>query len=176
MCRQLTDTNQRCFTWTGPFGGGKSSLAVTLASALHPDKSLRTKAREALQLDSKRAFDKAFPVRSGWLLVPTVGRRGSIVTELHASLRHAQGKTVDGRSKPNTQTLISGLLEQAKSRPHDGVLIIIDEMGKFLEASALGSGDDVYFFQELAEAAARDRKSTRLNSSHSCASRMPSSA
>ncbi|GHC42493.1 hypothetical protein GCM10010096_11630 [Alcaligenes pakistanensis] len=155
MCRQLTDTNQRCFTWTGPFGGGKSSLAVTLASALHPDKSLRTKAREALQLDSKLTFDKAFPVRSGWLLVPTVGRRGSIVTELHASLHHAQGKTVDGRSKPNAQTLISDLLEQAKSRPHDGVLIIIDEMGKFLEASALGSGDDVYFFQELAEAAAR---------------------
>jgi hypothetical protein len=28
-------------------------------------------------------------------------------------------------------------------------------MGKFLEASALGHGDDVYFFQELAEAAAR---------------------
>src|SRR5690606_6333907 len=38
---------------------------------------------------------------------------------------------------------------------HDGALVIIDEMGKFLEASALGSGDDVYFFQELAEAAAR---------------------
>src|SRR3546814_7167365 len=33
----------------------------------------------------------------------------------------------------------------------------------------LGDGDYVYF-------AHRDRKSTRLNSSHSCASRMPSSA
>src|SRR5258705_497401 len=38
--------------------------------------------------------------------------------------------------------------------PFDGVMLIIDEMGKFLEASATG-GDDVYFFQELAEAAAR---------------------
>ena len=155
MCNQLSDTNQRCFTWTGPFGGGKSSLAVALASALHPDKNLRAKAREALSLDSKPAFDKAFPVRKGWLLVPAVGRRGSVVAELHASLRRAQGKTVDGRSKPNAQSLIAELLEEAKSRPHDGVLVIIDEMGKFLEASALGSGDDVYFFQELAEAAAR---------------------
>lgn len=34
MCRQIADTNQRAFTWTGPFGGGKSSLAVALASAL----------------------------------------------------------------------------------------------------------------------------------------------
>lgn len=155
MCRQIGDTNQRCFTWTGPFGGGKSSLAVALASALHPDKALRAKARQALQLDAKPAFDKAFPVQKGWLIVPAVGRRGSVVAELHAALRKAQGKTVDGRSKPNAQTLIADLIEEAKNRPRDGALVIIDEMGKFLEASALGSGDDVYFFQELAEAAAR---------------------
>lgn len=155
MCKQLSATNQRCFTWTGPFGGGKSSLAVALASALHPDKNLRVKAREVLRLDSNPAFAKAFPVRKGWLLVPVVGRRGSVVAELHASLRRAQGRSIDGRSKPSAQSLIAELLEEAESRPHDGALVIIDEMGKFLEASALGSGDDVYFFQELAEAAAR---------------------
>ncbi len=155
MCKQLADTNQRCFTWTGPFGGGKSSLAVALASALHPDKALRAKARQALRLDSSPAFDKVFPVQKGWLIVPAVGRRGSVVAELHAALRRAQGKAADGRQKPNAQSLIADLLEEAKSRPRDGALVIIDEMGKFLEASALGSGDDVYFFQELAEAAAR---------------------
>lgn len=157
MCKQLSETNHRCFTWTGPFGGGKSSLAVALASALHPDKRLRAQARQILRLDSKPAFDNAFPVRKGWLIVPTVGRRGSVVSELYAALRRAQGKTVDGRNKPNAQTLITELLEEAKSRPNDGALVIIDEMGKFLEASALGSGDDVYFFQELAEAAARSQ-------------------
>jgi len=155
ICKQLAGTNQRCFTWTGPFGGGKSSLAIALASALHPDKSLRIKARQVLRLDSNPAFDKAFPVKNGWLIVPAVGRRGSVVAELYAALRRAQGKTVDGRNKPNAQVLIAAFLEEARSRPRDGVLVIIDEMGKFLEASALGSGDDVYFFQELAEAAAR---------------------
>jgi hypothetical protein len=155
MCKQISDTNQRCFTWTGPFGGGKSSLAVALASALHPDRGLRTKARQALRLDFKSSFDKAFPVHKGWLIVPVVGRRGSVVTELHAALRRTQGKTIDGRSRPNAKTLIADLLEGAKNRPQDGTLVIIDEMGKFLEASALGSGDDVYFFQEIAEAAAR---------------------
>lgn len=155
MAKQLSNTNQRCFTWTGPFGGGKSSLAVALASALHPNKTLRAKAREILHLDTKPDFDAAFPVRKGWLLVPAVGRRGSVIAALHASLRHAQGRNIDGRSKPNAQSLIAELLDEAKNRPHDGVLVIIDEMGKFLEASALGAGDDVYFFQELAEAAAR---------------------
>lgn len=48
MSRQVAETNQRSFTWTGPFGGGKSSLAVALASTLHFDKSLRTLARTAL--------------------------------------------------------------------------------------------------------------------------------
>ncbi|WP_321952604.1 ATP-binding protein [Paraburkholderia bannensis] len=155
MCTQISATNQRCFTWTGPFGGGKSSLAVALASALHPDKNLRARAREALHLNSKPVFDKAFPVRKGWLIVPAVGRRGSVVAALNSALREAQGKSVDGRNKSNGQTLIAELLDEAQSRPQDGVLVIIDEMGKFLEASALGSGDDVYFFQELAEAAAR---------------------
>ncbi|WP_105133632.1 ATP-binding protein [Burkholderia sp. BE12] len=155
ICEQLSGTNQRCFTWTGPFGGGKSSLAVALASALHPDKNLRAKARQVLHLNSKPAFDITFPVRKGWLIVPVVGRRGSVVAALHAALRHAEGRSVDGRSKPNAQSLIAELFEEAKNRPHDGVLVIIDEMGKFLEASALGAGDDVYFFQELAEAAAR---------------------
>lgn len=155
MCEQLSGTNQRCFTWTGPFGGGKSSLAVALASALHPDKNLRAKAGQVLHLNSKPAFDIAFPVRKGWLIVPVVGRRGSVVAALHAALRHAEGRSVDGRSKANSQTLIAELLDEAKNRPHDGVLVIVDEMGKFLEASALGAGDDVYFFQELAEAAAR---------------------
>jgi len=155
MCRQVAGTNQRSFTWTGPFGGGKSSLAVALASALHPDKGLRAKARAALQLNSKPAFDKAFPVRNGWLVVPVVGRRGSVVSELGAAIRKAQGKNFDGRNKPNAQSVIADLLAEAKDRPSDGILVFIDEMGKFLEASALGSGDDVYFFQELAEASAR---------------------
>lgn len=155
MCKQLANTNQRSFTWTGPFGGGKSSLAVALASALHSDKALRDLARDTLLLDSKPSFDKAFPVNTGWMLVPVVGRRGSVVAELEAAFQRAQGKSVDTGKKPTSQSVIAKLLQEAKNRPLDGVLVIIDEMGKFLEASALGSGDDVYFFQELAEAAAR---------------------
>lgn len=155
MCRQLSATNQRSFTWTGPFGGGKSSLAVALASALHPDKSLRSAARQALRLDPASSFDKALPVRKGWLLVPVVGRRGSVIADLGNATRKALGKSADGRNKATASSIIAELLQAAKDRPQDGVLVIIDEMGKFLEASALGSGDDVYFFQELAEAAAR---------------------
>ena len=38
LSRQVAETKQRSFTITGPFGGGKSSLAICFASALglHP--------------------------------------------------------------------------------------------------------------------------------------------
>lgn len=154
MCRQIVDTNQRAFTWTGPFGGGKSSLAVALASALGPNKALRTKAREILHLDTLPSFDKAFPCRKGWLTIPIVGKRASVVQELSQGIRKAL--VLGNEAKKTTGTLlIADLCEAAESKDHEGVLIIIDEMGKFLEAAALGVGDDVYFFQELAEAASR---------------------
>ena len=154
MARQVTETNQRCFTWTGPFGGGKSSLAVALASALHPDRNLRTHARNVLNLGSMPAFDKAFPNRKGWLVVPVVGKRASVIGELNAALRKAKGKGKDSRAVSPT-SLINELCQTAEDREYDGVLVILDEMGKFLEASAMEHGDDVYFFQQLAEAAAR---------------------
>jgi hypothetical protein len=154
MTKQLMESNQRAFTWTGPFGGGKSSLAVAFASALGSDQHLRAKARDVLKLEDLPSFDQAMPCRKGWLTVPIVGKRASVVSELAKGLRRAQGFAHDGR-KTNPTTLISDICEAADSKKNDGVLIIIDEMGKFLEASALGLGDDVYFFQELAEAAAR---------------------
>lgn len=154
MSRQILESAQRAFTWTGPFGGGKSSLAVALGSALGSDKRLRAKARDILQLHSLTAFDKALPVRRGWLTIPVVGKRTSVIAEISKGLRKAQGFSNESR-KTTGSALIDELCHAAEDRDHDGVFIVIDEMGKFLEASALGSGDDVYFFQELAEAAAR---------------------
>lgn len=154
MTKQLLESNQRAFTWTGPFGGGKSSLAVAFASALGSEKHLRAKGRDVLKLEDIPSFDQALPCRKGWLTIPIVGKRASVVSELAKGLRRAQGFGNDGR-KTNPTALIADICEAADAKRNDGVLIIIDEMGKFLEASALGLGDDVYFFQELAEAAAR---------------------
>lgn len=156
MAKQVSGTNQRSFTWTGPFGGGKSSLALTLASALHPDKSLRLRARTALKIDSIPTFDKAFPVKRGWLIIPVVGKRGSVVAEVGMALRKAAKKPTDNH-KITSSALINELVQASEQRSQDGVIIILDEMGKYLEASALGQGDDVYFFQELAEIAARSK-------------------
>lgn len=154
MAEQVANSNQRAFTWTGPYGGGKSSLAVALGSALFPKGKLRTQARDVLQLDDCPQFDTAFPVRRGWLVIPVVGKRGSVRQEIAQALFTAIGGKQSGR-KPTASNIITELRRVAESREWDGVLLIIDEMGKFLEASALESGDDIYFFQELADTAAR---------------------
>jgi hypothetical protein len=41
MARLIVDAGQRAFTWTGPYGSGKSSLALALAAAVGPHPGLR---------------------------------------------------------------------------------------------------------------------------------------
>lgn len=154
MARQISSTSQRAFTWTGPFGGGKSSLAVTFASALLKDMRIRKKARERLAPEILPRFDKAFPVKSGWTVVAVSGRRSGVIGEIAKAFNKAKGTEILDPRKVDSQGLISALVKDAESGGSDGLLLIIDEMGKFLEASALG-GDDVHFFQDLAERAAR---------------------
>lgn len=43
FCTQIINSEQRAFTLTGPYGSGKSSLAITLLSTLHPNKEIRKK-------------------------------------------------------------------------------------------------------------------------------------
>src|ERR1700730_5725034 len=89
MGRLIADAGQRAFTWTGPYGSGKSSLAVALAAAVGCDASLRKAARDLLG-DATAPIDQAFPVgRSGWLVVPVVGRRADPIVDLGESLARA---------------------------------------------------------------------------------------
>lgn len=150
MSRQIAGSNQRAFTWTGPYGGGKSSLAVVLASALSGDIELRTEADKLLG-DRIPLFPQAFHVSNkGWLVLPVVGKRGSVSAETAKAIDRALGS-----SKPsNPENVVGDLVGLAESENYDGVLLLVDEMGKLLEASAAG-GEDVHFFQDLAESAAR---------------------
>jgi hypothetical protein len=158
MARLISDSGQRAFTWTGPYGSGKSSLALTLAAAVGPDPALRKAARELLG-DAAEPIDQAFPVgRSGWLVVPVVGRRADPIDDLGERLARVLGKRRKGgvRAKEDGtgRALINRLQAEAAARNDGGVLVLIDEMGKFLEAAA-GEGSDIHFFQELGEAAGR---------------------
>lgn len=157
MSHQINTTKQRAFTWTGPYGGGKSSLALVLCSLVSPNPTIRQKARRLLSVTSDSAAATAFASdENGWRVLPVVGRRASIVVALEECLNGAdsQKSRKTGRQRGSKSDVISKLVELAASHEESGVLLVIDELGKFLE-SAAQTGEDVYFYQELAEAASR---------------------
>ena len=50
MARHVAESGQGAFTWTGPYGSGKSSLVVALSAALNGNKALRRRAASILGL------------------------------------------------------------------------------------------------------------------------------
>ncbi|MDP3326187.1 MAG: ATP-binding protein, partial [Hydrogenophaga sp.] len=96
--------------------------------------------------------------KDGWLVLPVVGHRGSVVDAVSSCLDEFAGTSVLRSTKSGTRQrialLFKALAEQAAERVGNGVLLVIDELGKFLEAAS-GDGDDIYFYQELADLAGR---------------------
>ena len=152
MAHHLNQSSQKAFTWTGPYGGGKSSLALVLGSLVSPIKELKNEAKKLLQLENSEDVELAFgSSKDGWLVLPVVGKRDSAITAISKALDKATGTVT---KKPKAADVIAQLTAEATKRKKDGVLLLIDELGKFLE-SAAQTGEDIHFYQELAEAASR---------------------
>ena len=160
MARHVEENGQGAFTWTGPYGSGKSSLAVAMAAALMGRKRISRYAESVFETKTTGILRKAFPPRTrGWRVLPVVGRRDRpaqvigeaiISSELTAS---SEQRTWTDKAVLDTVDEIT----QSSPRKYGGLLIFIDEMGKFLEAAA-NSHTDIYLFQELAERASRSSK------------------
>ena len=145
----ISTSKQRAFTITGPYGGGKSSLALLLASLVSKDQTLKKKAQGLLKgTDDLKSVWKS---DKGWLVLPIVGKNEAVEKSIGDSIKKNTRKKIEGS---NQNLIIAELIRQAEDRPKDGVLLVIDELGKFLEHASKNEGD-VYFYQLLAEAASR---------------------
>lgn len=154
VAKHVAQTKQRAFTWTGPYGGGKSSLALALAALAGGKRAGRQKAKEILRVHTSEPIAHVFGSAKPWLVLPVVGRRASVEDAIGDALdRYAP---VRGRRpmRDGRRDIIAELARRAGADEHGGVLLILDELGKFLEAAA-STGDDIFFYQELAEAASR---------------------
>lgn len=160
MSRHIRETKQGAFTWTGPYGSGKSSLVVALGNLLHQNITCRAAATKALGKTIADEILQALPPQTnGWQVLPIVGRRENPSTVIGDALRSA-GLTLPGkRGNWSEGEIVDALLAAANKGPktHGGLIVFIDEMGKFLEGAAQG-GSDIYLFQQLAEAASRSNK------------------
>lgn len=157
MVRHVSETNHGGFTWTGPYGSGKSSLVVALSALLSGDSQLHRKAAKIFGRKLTSKISKVLPPGSkGWRILPVVGRRGDpaqVIGEALATSKLIQRKPRGGWTEQNVLKAITEIAEQ-RPKVFGGLVIFIDEMGKFLEAAAQES-EDIYLFQQLAEVAAR---------------------
>lgn len=154
MMAGIAEGGQNAFTWTGPYGGGKSSAALLLASLVggtdEQHKLAATIAGKEITVRVRAAFPDT---GKGWRVVALTGRRADLRADLaeacavilrwNRSARKATGA--------DPRALIDRIMQDAQQ---GGIVLLLDELGKFLE-HAISEGGDVHFLQDLAERAAR---------------------
>lgn len=157
MARHVSETGQGAFTWTGPYGSGKSSLVIALSALLNCNAELKKEATEVLGQNLTKTIRDALPVgTNGWRILPVVARRDDPVAVIGECVKQRGLVSRQPRGGWTEAKLIGALTDAAAEKPraHGGLVLVIDEMGKFLEAAAQ-DGIDIYILQQLAEAASR---------------------
>jgi len=183
----LSDTGG-AWSITGPYGSGKSSLAVFLDALFGPvDTPAFTRAVElvkAVDPESACRFDKSRDIAGsqGFIRVTVTARTEPVTHTLARALDNAVrqffGRIPTRRQFPEIALLRAAIddstsVDPRRTGPSPGsllevvtalaeiapVLIIIDEFGKNLEAAKQRQDADLYMMQLLAEAAQTDRGS-----------------
>ena len=155
MATAQSESNQGAFTWTGPYGGGKSSAALLVGNLVGGGNEGRAIAEKIVGKDLLKVFNQAFPIKGKqWAVVPVTGSRSNIVEAIADAAADALdwSKTEVTKARKSGKLLVEMLLSDTRAR--SGILLMIDELGKFLEHAVTHDGD-VHVLQELAEFSSR---------------------
>ena len=168
-------SGQRAWRLTGDYGSGKSSFALLLAHWF----AGRDKTFKTLQPELREAVDfRRFGIAQRPLFVPvlvTCSRQAlgtSILSSLYQTLVQIYGRGTKRNLVREVERLINSgqeptddqifrLVLETNSRiiadtKGNGLILILDELGKFLEFAALHpQRQDIFLLQRLAEAASR---------------------
>ena len=187
VVQRLTDTalaGQAGGAWsvTGPYGSGKSSLALLLDAAFGPESPVRNMALDRIAEASPAAAEAVRKAHRHHRTGQTGFQRGlvtasrepiarTLVRALHAAVLGTYGRIPTAREFPASRLLKETLRDaRAPEFRHHGaaspavveiarslaerapLLLIVDEFGKSLEAIRDGGDADPYVLQQLAEA------------------------
>lgn len=156
LAASQNENRQGAYTWTGPYGGGKSSAALLVANMVAGASDNRQIARDIAGDDLAGAYDRAFPVDRGpWSVVAVTGSRARLRDAIAdaAAQSFNWGEEERRDALESDARLISRLIEEGMAGG-SGTLLILDELGKLLEHEAL-EGGDVHLLQDIAERASR---------------------
>ncbi len=180
------DTSVRAWSITGPYGSGKSAFALLTAQLLSGDAHVRQRARALLATWDEELTERFFG--AGGPLPRRVGRLCPVLVTgsrqpLEKALASALASSLRALASRGRPPQVIERLEQLANRPGisgtaivelfeeanqyldrfgseaAGMLLIVDELGKFLEYGASNPEQgDVFVLQELAEAATRAQR------------------
>jgi hypothetical protein len=165
-----TGSRHRAWRMTGDYGSGKSSFALVLAHAF-----ARNESNIPPALRRMTDFGGKGGTRPGFLPVLVIGSRQGIGAAMLHAIQKTLRQVYKKPSKSNPVDTVSNLLRKGNATDEEivgavckinadliadgkaqGLLIIIDELGKFLEFAALHpQSHDVFLLQSLSEAASR---------------------
>lgn len=176
VVRGMGDGGTRAFSITGPYGSGKSSLAVFLNALCGSDKSRPYRDALELLMEHDPETAEALPRARSHIGVPPTGMARAVITAPQREpvtttvLRALMNATATFRStqglRDQVQAALDRSLDEKLASPsfHEirelvetivaarPLLLVIDEFGKNLEAySESGADGDLYLLQELAE-------------------------
>lgn len=181
------DTSTRAWSLTGPYGSGKSAFGLLLAQSLGGEIKSQNFTKKLLEEDAPEIFRHMFGTTSSLntknsklLPVLVTGSRQSLEKSLAKKLAESLRELISrGRvpkvieeleaiasSEKPVGNRVAGLFEIANNEylpklegEIKGIILIIDELGKFLEYGATYPDQgDVYILQELAEIATRSKR------------------
>ena len=161
IANSLMNTNQCGFTLTGPYGTGKSSLALFLQALISDNVKIKKQAISKSKFNPKSNFAKIFLSKNKWFVLKMIGSKSDPIQAFAETIEQnvkqnwiSKGipPSLKTRVKPTVAGIIKSLthLTQELSKKNYGLLIVADEMGKYLEyVSSVGS--DLNLFQEITE-------------------------
>ena len=161
IANSLINTNQCGFTLTGPYGTGKSSLALFLQALISGNGKIKKQAISKSKFNPKSNFAKIFLSKNKWFVLKMIGSKSDPIQTFAETIEQSIKQnwiskgippSLKTRIKPTVAGIIKSLtlLTQELSKKKYGLLIAADEMGKYLEyVSSVGS--DLNLFQEIAE-------------------------
>jgi len=189
LCEALSDkSSTRAWSLTGPYGSGKTAFALLVAQLLGGDQAVRTKARAFLRDADESLWTSLVNERSGLgerkgKLCPVLvtGSREPLERALARALVRALRKLAPLGRPPEILGRLESLAEAASDERNTGrlvalyeevlsylerygndalgILLVVDELGKFLEYGASHpERGDVFALQELAEFASRAKR------------------
>lgn len=177
LARGFSDPSYRAQCISGPYGSGKSALALYFAKLLDktPSNNLRDSVHEYFGERGEQSFPSG---NQGYVTILATGTRESLSASLVRNLKRSlelsgrqhlfqellrkHGAVMKDR-KISTRSVVEVFEDLAKlvveKEQGLGIVVVVDELGKLLEHAALHPEEsDMQVLQELAEAASRSHE------------------